>query len=128
MRVLAAATGRGRRLLRLRLPGTTRLPRRANPAGRRRWDDGLSEFILPYEIVRTAEDPDEVLLAFLQSTYDAAATTARWDRDALDRQNGTDRHTDTCTHLDTIAHVTPSSYGCEDCVRIGGRWVHLRLS
>ena len=61
------------------------------PAGAR-WDDGLSEFILPYEIVRTAEDPDAVLLTFLQSTYDAAATTARWDRDALERQNGTDDH------------------------------------
>ena len=31
--------------------------------------------------------PLAVLLAFLQSTYDAAATTARWDRDALERQN-----------------------------------------
>jgi hypothetical protein len=39
---------------------------------------------------RTAEDPDAVLLTFLQSTYDATATTARWDRDALERQNGTD--------------------------------------
>jgi hypothetical protein len=57
-----------------------------------RWDDGLSEFILPYEIVRTAEDPDAVLLAFLQSTYEAAATTARWDRAALERQNGADNH------------------------------------
>lgn len=61
------------------------------PAGAR-WDEGLSEFILPYEIVRTAENPDAVLLAFLQSTYDAAAATARWDRDALERQSGTDRH------------------------------------
>ena len=34
---------------------------------------------------------------------------------------------DTCTHLDTIADVTPSSTGCEDCIAIGGRWVHLRL-
>ena len=34
---------------------------------------------------------------------------------------------DTCTHLDTIADVTPSSNGCEDCQRIGGHWVHLRL-
>ena len=32
-----------------------------------------------------------------------------------------------CTHLDTIHPVTPSSEGCEDCLRIGGRWVHLRL-
>ena len=34
---------------------------------------------------------------------------------------------DTCTHLDTVADVEPSSTGCEDCLRIGGRWVHLRM-
>ena len=33
----------------------------------------------------------------------------------------------TCAHLDTITDVTPPSNGCEDCLRIGGRWVHLRL-
>jgi uncharacterized UBP type Zn finger protein len=33
---------------------------------------------------------------------------------------------DTCTHLETIASAAPSSDGCEDCLRIGGRWVHLR--
>lgn len=32
-----------------------------------------------------------------------------------------------CSHLDTVADVTPSSSGCEDCLRTGGRWVHLRL-
>lgn len=60
------------------------------PAGAR-WDDDLSEFVLPYEVVRTADDPDAALLAFLQSTYEAAATTARWDRTALERPQG-DRH------------------------------------
>ena len=34
---------------------------------------------------------------------------------------------DTCTHLQSIADVTPSSDGCEDCLRIGSEWVHLRL-
>src|SRR5690606_27314045 len=34
---------------------------------------------------------------------------------------------DTCTHLGTVADVTPSSDGCVDCERVGGRWVHLRL-
>jgi hypothetical protein len=34
---------------------------------------------------------------------------------------------DTCSHLDTVNEVEPSSTGCEDCLRIGGRWVHLRL-
>jgi hypothetical protein len=32
----------------------------------------------------------------------------------------------TCTHLDTIRDVTPSADGCEDCLRIGATWVHLR--
>jgi len=34
---------------------------------------------------------------------------------------------DACTHLDTIADVMPSAAGCEDCLRTGGRWVHLRM-
>jgi hypothetical protein len=61
-----------------------------HPAGAR-WDDTLGEFVLPYELVRTATDPDAVLLDFLQSTYEAAAVTAHWDRDALERQNGDPR-------------------------------------
>jgi hypothetical protein len=32
-----------------------------------------------------------------------------------------------CSHLDQIGEVTPSSPGCEDCLRMGGRWVHLRV-
>lgn len=50
-----------------------------------RWDDDLAEFVLPYEVVRTAADPDATLLAFLQSTYEAAADRAAWDRPALER-------------------------------------------
>jgi hypothetical protein len=45
----------------------------------------LREFILPYEAVRTAASPDQALLLFLQSTYDAAAELAHWDRAALER-------------------------------------------
>ena len=44
----------------------------------------LGEFILPYDAVRTAADPDSKLLDFLQSTYVAAADLARWDRAALE--------------------------------------------
>jgi uncharacterized UBP type Zn finger protein len=33
----------------------------------------------------------------------------------------------TCDHLDEVGDVSPSSTGCEDCLRIGGRWVHLRM-
>ena len=44
----------------------------------------MGEYVLPYEAVRTADDPDGTLLAFLQSTYEAAADLANWDRDALE--------------------------------------------
>jgi hypothetical protein len=44
----------------------------------------LREFILPYEVVRQAADPDATLLAFLQSSYEAAAEGGRWDRAALE--------------------------------------------
>ncbi len=46
----------------------------------------LGEFILPYEAVRTADDPDKVLLEFLQSSYEAAAELACWDRSVLERK------------------------------------------
>ena len=49
------------------------------------YDKGLGQFILPYDDVRQAESPDETLLAFLQSTYEAAANLAHWDRAALER-------------------------------------------
>jgi hypothetical protein len=45
----------------------------------------MKEFLLPYNVVRTANSPDEMILAFLQSTYEAAATCAKWDRNALER-------------------------------------------
>jgi hypothetical protein len=44
----------------------------------------LGEFILPYDAMRTAADPDRALLDFLQSTYEAAANAAKWDREALE--------------------------------------------
>jgi Family of unknown function (DUF5996) len=46
----------------------------------------LREFILPYDEVRTAEKPDQVLLDFAQSTYDAASKLGKWDRDALEEK------------------------------------------
>jgi len=49
---------------------------------------GAGEFILPYEAVRTAADPDQTLMEFLQSTYEAAAETAHWDRAALECARG----------------------------------------
>jgi hypothetical protein len=49
------------------------------------WSDKLGEFVLPYEIVRTAPNPDQMLMTFLSSTYEAAAATANWDRKRLER-------------------------------------------
>jgi hypothetical protein len=44
----------------------------------------MGEFVLPYEAVRQADNPDEMLLTFLQSTYDAAANLGNWARSALE--------------------------------------------
>jgi hypothetical protein len=53
-----------------------------------RFDKNLGEFLLPYEAVRNASDPDAMLLEFLESTYDAAADLAKWDRAALECEEG----------------------------------------
>ena len=60
----------------------TRLPPGA------RFEQSLGEFILPYDAVRTAADPDALLLDFLSSTYTAAAQAGRWDRAALECGQG----------------------------------------
>ncbi|WP_238885237.1 DUF5996 family protein [Mycobacterium sp. IDR2000157661] len=48
------------------------------------FSDDYQQFLLPYEAVRNAEDPDSHLMQFLQTTYAAAAELAGWDRDALE--------------------------------------------
>jgi hypothetical protein len=50
------------------------------------FDKGLGEFILLYEDVRASAEPEEALMAFLESTYAAASELAGWDRKALERQ------------------------------------------
>ncbi len=57
-----------------------------------RGDTGLHEFVLPYEDIRTAPEFDEVLLEFLQSTYEAAARLAKWDRQALEHTGAWPSH------------------------------------
>lgn len=52
--------------------------------GEATWSNELGEFLLPYDAVRSASSPDEVLLEFLQSSYEAAAAAAGWDRNALE--------------------------------------------
>jgi hypothetical protein len=49
------------------------------------YDTTAREFLLPYEALRAAPDPDEMLLRFFQTTYEAAADLGRWDRKALER-------------------------------------------
>jgi hypothetical protein len=56
------------------------------PAGVARYEEPLGEFVLPYRAVRQAEDPDGLLLGFLEDTYAAAADLASWDRAALERR------------------------------------------
>jgi Family of unknown function (DUF5996) len=51
------------------------------------YDPKLGEFILPYDAVRRASDPDALLLGFLQETYGAEADLAKWDRAALERKS-----------------------------------------
>ena len=58
---------------------------RARPAAAF-WSKQLGEFLLPYDEVRSAASPDEVLLEFLESTYEAAAQFAGWKRAALERE------------------------------------------
>ncbi len=52
------------------------------------WSNDLGEFLLPYHEVQRADSPDEVLLEFLQSTYEAAAERANWNRPELERDYG----------------------------------------
>ncbi|MGN6509496.1 MAG: DUF5996 family protein [Chitinophaga sp.] len=44
----------------------------------------MGEFLLPYSVVQQSADPEATLMAFLQSTYEAAANTGNWDRQALE--------------------------------------------
>jgi hypothetical protein len=49
------------------------------------YDQDLGQFILPYDVVRQAQSPDDTLLDYLHSTYSAAADCGQWDRSALER-------------------------------------------
>jgi hypothetical protein len=56
-----------------------------------RYDTKLGEFLLPYDAVRRSNDPATTLMAFLESTYRAAADLGGWDRNALECATGTPR-------------------------------------
>lgn len=51
------------------------------------YSPAFREFMLPYDAVRQAESPDGILLQFLQTTYEASANLANWDRNALERRS-----------------------------------------
>ncbi len=55
------------------------------------YDKNVGQFILPYDAVRQASDPDTLLLGFFQETYEAAANLADWDRKSLERSERTVR-------------------------------------
>ncbi len=55
------------------------------------YKEDLGQFILPYDALRQARDPDALLLGFLQETYAAAADLAQWDRTALERAGQSER-------------------------------------
>ena len=55
------------------------------------FDQGLGEFLLPYEAVRRAGDPEALLMSFLESTYRAAADLGGWDRATLECASGVPR-------------------------------------
>ena len=63
-------------------PGLSAATLRPNAAW---YSPDKGEFLLRYEDVRSADVPEQVLLEFLQSTYEAGATLAHWDREALER-------------------------------------------
>lgn len=49
------------------------------------YHDSLGEFLLPYEVVRQAKEPERMIMEFLTSTYEAAAQLAEWDRENLEK-------------------------------------------
>jgi hypothetical protein len=61
------------------------------PAGAT-YDASLGEFILPYDTVRAAPDPEALVMDFLQASYTAAASLGKWDRVALECELGVPRH------------------------------------
>jgi hypothetical protein len=55
------------------------------------FDKDLGEFVLPYDVVRRSSDPEAAVMAFLESTYRAAADLGQWNRDALECDTGVPR-------------------------------------
>ena len=69
----------------MRIQSQPASPRRKSDPARRFYSDELREFLLPYDHVRESNSPDDTLLDFLQTTYEAAANLGEWDRTSLER-------------------------------------------
>jgi hypothetical protein len=65
-------------------PSPANLDQRQIEPARAGWSNELNEFVLPYDQVRSAASPETDLMLFLQSTYEAAADLAEWDRRSLE--------------------------------------------
>jgi hypothetical protein len=94
------------------------------------YDQGLREFVLPYAQLRETSDPAAALNAFLETTYAAAARRGHWPRHELERTEEEPMKY-ACEELTAAAvrkhGVLPRAHGCEECLRAGEEWVHLRL-
>jgi hypothetical protein len=66
------------------IPGPTGLDKELVQPEAASWDKQLGEFILKYEAIRDLQAPDQAILDFCQSTYEAGAKLAQWDRQALE--------------------------------------------
>lgn len=106
-----------------------------------RWDETLGEFLLPYAAIAHADNPEGTLLEFLCSTYEAAADSGGWDRDALECAmgepgvlrpvhppsganvakviRGVDHVGLTVPDLDQAVAFLRAAFGCEEDYRIG---------
>ena len=95
--------------------------------------------MLRYDDVRRAEDPEQDILDFFESAYVIAPTRpagiapgsnlspGAHEADEATEETMTTSQRPQCTHLDQIRDVEPSAEGCEDCLKSGASWVHLRI-
>jgi hypothetical protein len=100
------------------------------------YDSQMGELNLRDEDVRRSPDPAQAILDFFENTYEIAARRRDWNRSRLEfdptaryviRRRRSMSRQKQCTHQDQIQNVTPSAQGCEDCLKTGDSWVHLRI-
>lgn len=70
------------------------------------FEPNLQEFILPYEVVQHAENPDQLIFDFCQSAYEAAANLSNWDRKLLEESEYLDELRNRSSHGRTVADLS----------------------